>query len=120
MNTTLRVEARARYRATIRAATLLTLGALLSVAHADTPSRTAPFTRSVKVSLADLDLTTAEGKRAAHDRLHDVARRVCSQVADNFDLSHQPNFVACVQQTWVDALRQADSQLLLASRRQGR
>jgi UrcA family protein len=66
----------------------------------------APETRAVKVSLADLDLSTLEGRRAARERLHETARRLCSQLVDIQDLSHQPNFVACVGDALNDALRQ--------------
>jgi UrcA family protein len=52
--------------------------------------------RSKKVILTDLDLSTSEGQRIAYERLHQMARTLCSQVADEFDLSHQANYVACV------------------------
>jgi UrcA family protein len=66
----------------------------------------APETRAVRVPLADLDLSTLEGRRAARERLHETARRLCSQLVDIQDLSHQPNFVACVDDALNDALRQ--------------
>jgi UrcA family protein len=49
-----------------------------------------------QVSLTDLDLSTTEGVRAAHERLHDVARRLCAKLAEESEISHQPNFVKCV------------------------
>jgi UrcA family protein len=89
------------------------LMALLAIAPvmvmADTPPVPAPDMRAVRVSLADLDLSTPEGARAARERLHETARRLCSQLADGQDLSHQPNFVACVGDALADALRQVDA-----------
>jgi UrcA family protein len=46
--------------------------------------------------LDNLDLATAEGARAAHERLHAAARLACSRVEDSLDLGHQPHFVTCV------------------------
>src|SRR6266404_7265043 len=68
----------------------------------------AGFARAVKaprarVSLTDLDLSTAQGVRAAHERLHEAARRLCAVIAEDSDVSHQPNFVTCVGQTMANA-----------------
>lgn len=86
---------------------LLVLCGLASTAAAGPTSDTAPVTRSAKVSLADLDLSRPDGARAARERLRETARRLCAQVADDLDLAHQPNFVACVDETLTAALRQA-------------
>ena len=83
---------------------LLVLCVLASAAVAGPTSDTAPVTRSAKVSLAGLDLSTPDGARAARERLHATARRLCAQVADNLDLSHQSNFVACVDDALAAAL----------------
>ncbi len=56
-----------------------------------------------RVSLTDLDLSTAQGVRAAHERLHEAARRLCAAIAEDSDVSHQPNFVTCVGQTMANA-----------------
>jgi UrcA family protein len=98
------------------ASALLALGALGAAAQTGTTAYTAPVTRSAKVSLADLDLATEEGQSAARERLHQVARRLCSQVADSVSLAHQPNFVACVQDTLTAALRQVASPMFVAKR----
>jgi UrcA family protein len=91
----------------VRTAALLALLAIAPVmAMADPPSAPAQVTRAAKVSLADLDLATPEGARTARDRLHETARRLCAQVADYEDLSHQANFVACVDAALAAALRQ--------------
>ena len=52
--------------------------------------------RAKKVTLAGIDLSTLEGQRAARERLHQAARQLCSQVADELDLSHHENYLACV------------------------
>jgi UrcA family protein len=91
----------------VRTAALLALLAIAPLtAIADTPSAPAQVTRTAKVSLADLDLATPEGARVARKRLHATALRLCSQVADYEDLSHQANFVACVDAALAAALRQ--------------
>jgi UrcA family protein len=51
---------------------------------------------SQQVKFSDLDLATAEGQQRAQARVHEVARTLCSRVADQLDLSHQSNFVKCV------------------------
>jgi UrcA family protein len=65
-------------------------------------------TRGANVSLADLDLSTLEGSRAAHERLEAMARRLCAELARSHDLSYQPNFAACVHDTLAGALAQAN------------
>jgi UrcA family protein len=67
------------------------------------------------VSLADIDLSTVEGQRAAHERLHQAARGLCSQVADELDLSRQANYVACID----IAMAKADRQLQAMASRSG-
>ena len=95
-------------KANSRTTALLALCALASAsAVAGSPTGAAPVTRTANVSLADLDLSTPEGARAARERLHQTARRLCAQVADSLDLSHQPNFVKCVDDTLAAALRKA-------------
>jgi UrcA family protein len=95
-------------KANIRTTALLALCALASAgAVAGSQTGAAPVIRTAKVSLADLDLSTPEGARAALQRLHQTARRLCAQVADSLDLSRQPNFVKCVDDTLAAALRKA-------------
>jgi len=65
-----------------------------------------PVTRSAKVSLADLDLGTPEGVRAAHERLRAAARIECSRVEDELDAARQPHFVQCVDSTMAAAIPQ--------------
>jgi UrcA family protein len=66
-------------------------------------------TLGANVSLADLDLSTLEGARLARERLEAIARRVCGELARRQDLSYQPNYTACVQDTLAGALAQADA-----------
>jgi UrcA family protein len=66
----------------------------------------APSSRTSKVSLADLDVATPEGARAAHQRLQREARRLCSEVADELDLSLHANYVACVDESLAKAMHQ--------------
>jgi UrcA family protein len=65
-------------------------------------------TRGATVSLADLDLSTLEGSRIARQRLEAMARRLCAELARRQELSYQPNYAACVQDTLAGALAQAD------------
>jgi UrcA family protein len=87
-------------KAPIRTIALIALCALVSgVTLAGSKTDNAPVTRSAKVPLADLDLSTPEGVRAARDRLHQAARHLCNRVADELDLTHQANYGACVDET---------------------
>lgn len=65
-------------------------------------------TLGASVSLANLDLSTLEGSRAAHERLEAMARRLCAELARRHGLSYQPNYDACVHDTLVGALAQAN------------
>jgi UrcA family protein len=66
-------------------------------------------TLGASVSLADLDLSTLEGARIAHQRLEAMARRLCDELARRQDLSYQLNYAACVRDTLAGALAQADA-----------
>ncbi len=66
-------------------------------------------TRAKTVSLTDLNLSTVAGREAAGDRLHQMARRLCAQVEDELDLSHQSNFVKCVDRATADTLLHLDA-----------
>jgi UrcA family protein len=107
MNTATRFASASCLKANFPTTALLALSMLASAAMAAPTSDTVPVTRSAKVSLAGLDLSTSDGARAARERLRGTARRLCAQVADDLDLSHQSNFVACVDETLAGALRQA-------------
>jgi UrcA family protein len=96
------------------------LTALIGIGPVAASAATAPpVTHSTSVSLSDIDLSTAEGRRTARDRLHETARQLCAQVADSQDLSHQANFVACVDDTLTKALRQLDAPTHMAVAEKG-
>jgi UrcA family protein len=52
--------------------------------------------RTRQVKLIDLDLSTAEGQQIAQARLNAAARSLCNRVADELDLSHQANYIKCI------------------------
>jgi len=64
-------------------------------------------TRAANVSLSDLNLSTPEGFRVARERLEAMARRLCAELARGNDLSYQPNWAACVNDTIAGPLAQA-------------
>ena len=63
-----------------------------------------PQAISKRLSFADLDLSTPEGVQTAHERLQQVARNLCYQVADDLDLSQHANFLVCVDKAMAQAL----------------
>jgi UrcA family protein len=65
--------------------------------------------RAIDVSVADLDLATPNGQRAARARLEPVARRVCSDLVHGRGLSYQPSFTACVSDSLARALAQVNA-----------
>jgi UrcA family protein len=77
----------------LAAAAMVAFVGLTSTAVADQVSGDM---RAKQVSLADIDLSTVEGQRAARERLHQAARHLCAHVADDLDLSHHANYLACV------------------------
>jgi UrcA family protein len=86
--------------ASIVATGLVVVGAVSPVAAEPSPS----MSRTHQVSFNDLDLSTAEGMGIARDRVHQMARSLCSQVADSLDLSRQPNYVKCIDAAMASAL----------------
>jgi UrcA family protein len=92
-------------KAVLCLAAVLAMYALASApALAGPPTESAPVTRSATTSLNGLDLSTPGGVSAARERLRQIARRLCSRVADELDLSHQSNFTACVDESVAAAL----------------
>jgi UrcA family protein len=107
MNTDTYMARRFGPQVAVRTTALMALLALAPVAAiAQSPAAAGVETRTSNLSLAGLDLSTPAGVDAARDRLQQTARRRCSQVADRQDLSHQPNFIACMDETLAAALRQ--------------
>lgn len=117
MNTVTYIHRLSSSRIVFRATALMTLLALAPAAGiaAGYWTHPAPETRVARVSLADLDLSTPAGLRAAHDRLHEKARRLCFQLEDELSLSHQPDYVICVAKTTAAALQQAKVPALAAN-----
>lgn len=72
-----------------------------------TPTVRNSVTRAASVSVADLNLSTIEGYRLAHERLEAMARRLCAELARNNDLTYRPNWAACVNDTIAGAMAQA-------------
>jgi UrcA family protein len=61
---------------------------------------------SASVSLADLDITTVEGTRAAQDRLKAMAQRLCRKFWDERKVSASDTYVECTRDTLASALAQ--------------
>lgn len=94
-------------KTSVRAGAILTLSVIAAAAAvAAQPSDSANETRSQTVSLADLDLSTPEGMSAARKRVQITAQRLCFQLTDPADLSHQANFVKCVDDAVAGAMHQ--------------
>jgi UrcA family protein len=71
--------------------------------------------KSTIVSIADLDLSTEKGMQAARERVHEAARHLCKKVVDPWSLSHQPDYVQCVDETTADAVTKLQRRQLLAN-----
>lgn len=72
----------------------------------DTQKTSTADSRSTHVSLAGLDLSTTDGMRAARIRVHQAARKLCSQLEDPNDLSRHENYIACIDGSVTAALQQ--------------
>jgi UrcA family protein len=96
----------------VRSVALMTLLILAPLAvMAQQPQATdRPRARAADLSLVGLDLSTSTGVDAARDRLHQIARRECFQLADSRELSRtqRASFTACVDDTLAAALQQID------------
>jgi UrcA family protein len=62
--------------------------------------------KSTVVLIADLDLSTEKGMETARERVHEAARKLCNKVVDPWSLSHQPDYVQCVDDATVNAVTQ--------------
>jgi UrcA family protein len=70
---------------------------------------------SVKVSLADLDLSTDKGMQTARDRLHKTARRLCARIIDPWGLAPHADLVRCVDDATADAVGRIQGLTLVAN-----
>ncbi len=68
------------------------------------PRESAPDTSVVAVSIADLDLLSARGVLIARERVHNTARRLCSQL--NSSQGPASYYSHCVNDATAGALRQ--------------
>lgn len=100
------------------------LSAILALAPgilmAKSRSATHPEVVAAKVSLADLDLTTPEGARVAHDRLAAAALRLCNKFGDTRRISNVATIGDCSRDTLNDALRRLNLQLVAAAKETNR
>lgn len=62
-------------------------------------------TGAAMVSLGDLDLSTAGGRRTAHDRVEQTARRLCGKLRVESDRSSHSNYLACVDDAVGNAMQ---------------
>jgi UrcA family protein len=76
---------------------------------ADQRAATTTPSSVAEVSFSDLNLSTAEGRRLARDRLHTMAERLCADRGGGREPSSQPAFGACVDSTVANALRHIDA-----------
>ena len=72
---------------------------------ANPPSAPAPRALESKVSLADLDLSTAAGVREAHRRVRAKAEHLCHQLWDDNSASFRWTYAACVEDTVASAVQ---------------
>jgi UrcA family protein len=82
------------------------LAAVTGTVLADPPPAVAK-TESVAatVSLADLDVSTPQGARAATARLAKVVQRLCRKLGDTRRVSNWATYADCYSETLADALR---------------
>jgi UrcA family protein len=76
---------------------LITVG--LFAGTAAIADQVGPSTLTKKVRFDDLNLSTVQGQQIAQDRVAQMARTLCSEVADPTDMSHHANYLACVDAT---------------------
>jgi UrcA family protein len=88
-------------------ALFLTLG-VVGITTAQTPSKPADVPDTLKVSLADLDLSTPHGIQAAHERVRIAARRLCAKVAISADIQQQLDYITCIDDTMAPVMAQID------------
>jgi len=94
---------------------LMTLCALSMIAVIGKQLPAYAADKSAAVSLANLDLSTEKGMQAARDRIHQTARRLCQRVVNPWSLSHQTDYVRCVNDATTAAVGQLQGMLLDAN-----
>jgi UrcA family protein len=97
-----------------RGVAAFTLPAVLLVAAIASPCIAHADQKSATVSLAGLDLSTDQGLQAAHDRVRQKARWLCDRVVNPWAVSHQPDYVRCVDETTAAAVGKLQDALAAA------
>jgi UrcA family protein len=93
------------------AAALVALVAIASqTALADQP----PATRTAKVPLAGLDLSTSAGARAAYERIKSTAERLCFQMRDPSLSDNEVTYSDCVHQALEASIHRIKAPMLAA------
>jgi UrcA family protein len=109
MNTKMIASRLLGFKTAIRVAGLISLCLAVPVsAFAQKPSA-AVQTGTVKVSLVNLDLSTAKGVDMARGRLIDTARQHCTQESANLEPSHGADFASCMDDTLMNELKPLSS-----------
>ena len=93
------------FLAAVAYATLLLSVTGSALADGSRPSATGESV-AARVSLADLDLSTPDGARAASDRLAKMAQRLCRKLGDTRRASDSATYADCCRETLASALRQ--------------
>jgi UrcA family protein len=102
------LSARSRHNRSLiaRATTASTLLLMAALAMADPLAEPRPGDdRVARVSLADLDLATAQGARVARQRVTAAAQRLCWQLGDSTRTSNRATVSACVRDTIAETMK---------------
>jgi UrcA family protein len=91
---------------------------LVSVAAAPGSARAQPASNpesvSVRITYADLNLSSQEGAREMMGRIEGAARIICGESSSNNDLAERSREHACVNQTMSGAVRSLDAPTVTA------
>lgn len=98
----------------LRRTPALALSAVLLAAAIAAPHAAHADQKSATVSLSGLDLSTDKGLQVAHDRVLQKARWLCDRVVNPWAISHQPDYVRCVDETTAAAVKQLQDALYAA------
>jgi UrcA family protein len=95
---------------------LATLAAATAIGSAASPSWSAPDPDriTVRVPVADLNLSTESGATAALRRIHAAAQGICGAQPDSRQLGRSALYSACVNQTVGVAVASANQPMLAA------
>jgi UrcA family protein len=76
--------------------------------------------RNMNVSFSDLDLSRPADVTIARERVHRVARKLCTELSDYLNLGHQPAYMTCVVNAMASAEPGIHKLAAAASERQNR